>query len=424
MFKKKLTSRIFVLLSLLLAMSTGLIQAQDGPTVRLAWWGNEPRHEMYAVLSDMFTDQTGIVLEREFNAFGPYWELLATQVAAGNLPDILHMHPNYINEYATRGTLLDLTPYVESGELDLSTFPQGIIDSGKVGDQIFMVTLGNSSPGTHYNTRFFEEAGIEFNEYEWTWDDYLEIARQLQAVMPENGWVSMDDGRSDQALETFMRQRGKDFMDADGIAFEKQDLIDFWTIWQTMREEGLIPPADVAQEFEGVAHADSLLANGRVAMDILSGNQHKLFQAVTDDELGLATIPRTIIDDELQYGDVIGGAYLSCSANTEYVAECLQYINWMVNDEEVALIYNGEHGPPGNANIAAMLAENLEPADQRMFAMMAFIAPYAANRSQRPEWGTEAADAYVRFYDEMAFGNMTLEQAVDAFFEEIDFISS
>ena len=269
------------------------------------------------------------------------------------------------------------------------------------------------------------EAGVEFDEYTWTWDDYLEIARQLAPVMPEDAWAAADDGSSDQALETYMRQQGKDFMDEDGIAFTKEDLLEYWGLWETMRAEGLIPPPDVSQEFGNVGHADSLLANGRVAMDILSGNQHKLFQEFSEDELGLAVIPRSLnADGELQYGDVIGGAYLSCSADTEVPDECIEYINWMVNDPDVAAIYNGEHGPPGNTDLAATLAENLVPADQRMFAMMAVIAPYASNRSQRPTWGTEAYDAYTRFYNEMAFGNMTLEQAVDGFFEEIDFISS
>ncbi|QPC83728.1 extracellular solute-binding protein [Phototrophicus methaneseepsis] len=425
MLKRLHLVRMGALFTVLMMLSAAVIQAQDEPTVRLAWWGNEPRHDMYAILSDTFEEETGINLEREFNAWGPYWELLSTQVAAGNLPDILHMHPNYVNEYAARGQLLDLTPYVESGELDLSAFPQGILDSGKVGDQIYMVTLGNSSPGTHYNAEFFEEAGIEIDPFTWTWDDYVAAAVALRPIMPEGTWPASDDGASDQALETFLRQRGKDFMDAEGIAFERQDLLDFWGMYEDMRAQNLIPPPDISQEYENVGHADSMLANGIVAMDIGSGNQHKLYQEATDYPLGLAVIPRTLDENgELQYGDVIGGAYLSCAANTEHVAECLEYINWMVNDPDVALIFNGEHGPPGNADNAAMIAEELDPADQRMFDMMAAIAPYASLRSQRPEWGTEAADAYIRIYEELAFGNYTLEEAADAFFEEIDFISS
>ncbi|MAU12888.1 MAG: hypothetical protein CL607_23915 [Anaerolineaceae bacterium] len=425
MFKELFGKRIVALFVLLMMLSVPVIQAQDGPTIRLGWWGNEPRHELYAELSDMYEELTGVTLEREFNAWSPYWELLSTQVAAGNLPDILHMHPTFVNEYAGRGQLLDLTPYVESGQLDLSSFPEGTLDSGKVGDQIFMVALGTSSPGTHYNAQFMEEAGIEFDPFTWTWEDYVEIASQLRETMPEGTWPAADDGSADQALETFMRQQGKDFMDADGIAFDREDLLEYWGMWEDMRANNLIPPPDITQEYANVGHADSMLANGVVAMDILSGNQHKLFQAATDYPLGLAVIPRTLNEDgELQHGDVIGGAYLSCAANTEYVDECIDYINWMVNDEEVAVIYNGEHGPPGNAENAVLIAENMDEADQRMFAMQDYIAPYASLRSQRPEWGTEAGDAYIRFYQELTFGNMTLEEAVDAFFEEIDFISS
>jgi len=424
MFKKKFMIRVIFLASFVLSISFGLVQAQE-ESVRLAWWGNEPRHDLYGQLSDMFEDATDITLEREFNSWGGYWELLATQVAGGNLPDILHMHPNFVAEYASRGALLDLTPYVESGQLDLSAFPEGILNSGKVDDAVYMVTLGNSSPGIHYNTVYFEEAGIEIDPYEWTWEDFMEITRELADVVPEDGWVITDEGSSDQGLEVFMRQRGKDFFIDGELGFDREDLIAYWGMWEELRQEGLIPPADVMQEYENAGHADSMLANGLVAMDLLSGNQHKLFQAQTEDELGLAVIPRTMGEDgELQHGDVIGGAYLSCAAETEHVDACIEYINWMVNDSEVALIYNGEHGPPGNAELAALVAEDLEPADQRLFEMMAAIAPYASLRGQRPEWGTEAADAFSRIYLELSFGNVDLEQAVDLFFEEVDFISS
>ena len=95
MFKELFGKRIVALFVLLMMLSVPVIQAQDGPTIRLGWWGNEPRHELYAELSDMYEELTGVTLEREFNAWSPYWELLSTQVAAGNLPDILHMHPTF-----------------------------------------------------------------------------------------------------------------------------------------------------------------------------------------------------------------------------------------------------------------------------------------------------------------------------------------
>jgi len=417
----------------LLLMSTfvfSIVGAQDDAsedvTVRLAWWGNQPRHDLYAELSDLYEDlNPEVTLEREFNSWPAYWELLPTQVAGNNMPDIVHMHPSFVNEYASRGALLDLTPYIESGELDLSSFPEGVVNSGMIDGEIVMISLGNSSPGIHYNVDYFEEAGIEFDPYSWSWDEYLEIARELQSVMPEGAWPSADLGMSDIALEIFLRQRGKDFFVDEEIGFTPEDLTDFWSMMEMMRSEGLIPPTDISQEFDDVAHADSLLANGRVAMEVNSGNQHILYQNATDAELNLAVLPRTVSEDgEIEHGDIIDGAYISCAAETEYVQQCIDYINWMVNDPEVAVIYNGEHGPPGNSENAELIAVDLEPANQRMFAMMAAVSPHAFPRGQRAEWGTEAGDALQRIYAELAFGNLTVEEAVDRFFEEIDFIAS
>ena len=40
----------------------------------------------------------------------------------------------------------------------------------------------------------------------------------------------------------------------------------------------------------------------------------------------------------------------------------------------------------------------------------------------QPTSGGEVLDAYARAYSELAFGNVSLEEAVEMFFEEADFI--
>ena len=62
------------------------------------------------------------------------------------------------------------------------------------------------------------------------------------------------------------------------------------------------------------------------------------------------------------------------------------------------------------------------PADQRLADMMAYIAPNAIPQGYQPARGGETIAAFERIYGEMAFGNLSLDEAVQSFFDEADFI--
>jgi multiple sugar transport system substrate-binding protein len=399
----------------------GFAHAQTA--LRLSWWGGEARHAMYNDLANLFEAQNpDVMIDREFAAFGPYWERLTTQIAGGNAPDVLHMHERFLNEYVTRGALADLTPLVESGAIDLGDFSDAIIDTGRAGGRIYMITLGNSAPGTHYNTRLFTEAGVEPPPFEWTWDDLEEMAVALSEAHGSGVYGVNDAGGWPSAAEHFIRQQGTPFFAGDALGFDREALVAYWSLWQRLRAAGAIPPADVTAERDAASHPDSLLVHNIVAMQFMSGNQHKLYQQNTDDELALTTLPRST-DTGAPAGDVLGGAYIAIAAGTRHKDAAAAFVNWFVNDPEVAMIYNAEHGPPGSRAAQAVVMPQLVPADQRLSAMMEFVGRTAQASDRHPAKGGEVMAALTRIYQELSFGRYrTVEDAVDDFFEEADFI--
>lgn len=405
------------------ATETAAAESNTGnTTLRLAWWGNEPRHNMYNELADRYEElNPGIKLEREFAGFDAYWEKLATQVAGGNPPDIIHMHPDRLYDYGGRGALLDLTPYIESGQLDLSEFPQAVIDLGKIDDQVFMVTLGNSSVAMNYDPKLFEAAGVPLPTFDWTWSEWQETARALQAKLPTGVYAMSDSGDDSRGFRVFLRQRDKLFFDGDQLGFDKQDLRDYWQMWEDLRAAGALPPAALTQETSALGHADSMLVKGQVAIQSNSGNQHGLYQVHMDHELGLNPYPHSD-DSNAPFGYTVDGAYISLSSSTQLIDESIDFLNWFLNDQDVALTYNGEHGPPGNAVNAQLVREQASPAAQRLADVQAYIAPNAIPQGYQPVGGGEVIAAFDRIYTEMAFGEHTLDEAVEAFFEDADFI--
>ncbi len=203
-------------------------------------------------------------------------------MAGGNAPDIIHSHPNYLYDYGNRGALMDLTPLVESGQIDLSKWPKGIIETGMIDDKIFMLTLGNSSVGMNYNPELFAQAGVDLPTFEWTWAEWMDTVQALKAGLPEGVYAMSDSGNDTRGFRVFLRQRDKLFFDGDQLGFAPEDLRDYWAMWEELRAAGAMPPAAVTQEAAGLGHADSMLVKGQIAIQTNSGNQHKLYQVHTD----------------------------------------------------------------------------------------------------------------------------------------------
>ena len=92
-------------------------------------------------------------MEIEFTDWGGYWSKLATQAAGGMVPDVVQMDYAYITQYAGNDVLADLTPYVESGALDVSNISETILDSGKVDGKLYAIPCGSTAPVLMYRPR-------------------------------------------------------------------------------------------------------------------------------------------------------------------------------------------------------------------------------------------------------------------------------
>lgn len=416
---------LLVTFAILLTSVAAVAQDTAEPvTLSLSVWGGDTRFAMYNELLDRYEElHPNVTIEREMAGWGPYWERLATQTAGGNPPDIIHMHHAFVNEYAGRGALLDLTPLIEAGTIDLSDFPEGIIQSGAVGDEVYMISLGNSASGTHYNTRIFDEAGFEYPPYEWTWNDFSELAKAMASELPEGVYAAYDSGGWDATLELYMTQQGYPLFTEDGqLGFPKEALVEYWSLWKDLHDAGAVPPVELTVERGQDGVENNMLVTGNVAMMMLSGNQHRLYQQNTEDVLGLTTLPRPN-DADKSPGDVVTGAYISIGANSPNAEEAANFISWFVTDPDVARVFNGEHGPPGSVAMQEVIADQQSEADHRLVEMMNYIAPTAQSPGYRPANAGEVLSTFTRIYQELAFGQQpSVEAAVDAFFDEADFI--
>jgi multiple sugar transport system substrate-binding protein len=337
--------------------------AQEAARLRLLFWGGQDRADRTYQVTDLFAANGGPTVEGEFLAWNDYWPKLATQTAGGNAPDIIQMDYRYIVEYASRNAIAPLDEFV-GGVLNLDDFDADQLEGGKVDGKLYGISLGANSVATLINTAAFEEAGIDAPTNAWTYDDIMTMAEAFNSANIRNGMKVMTDGSGiEPMLDNWLRQKGKSLYTAEGqLGFDADDVVEWFTMWNNMREAGAIVSAE-DQALDTGPLETTMLVLGKAALMPSNSNQLVGYQALVPDRLDMCGYARIA-------PGAGGGHYRKPSmffsvggsaANKEAAAE---FLNFFVTSAEAGEVLGVERGIPCDASVREAVAPTLDDSSQ------------------------------------------------------------
>lgn len=333
--------------------------------IRHFWWGNPERDKRTFAVIDLYNSKTpGTVVSGETLGFADYFTKLTTQIAGGNMPDVIQQGYGVLFEYIANGAIVPLDDYVGKS-LDISKIDQSAIDAGTVDGKFYALSIGANSHMAMYNTRLYEEAGItvgdNFDPFGWTYDDLKRIA---VAIKEATGVPGTDDNTADyQNFSDFTAQKGVPMYNEDGTYGVTQEIVEeYWTIWQGIRDAGGTPPGPESAGLSGVSDLSQLgVVTGKSATSYLWSNQLVGAQGLMQDPLGAAMYPNT---PEMIPGSVIQPSQFVCLTRDSVDPEAATaYMSAFVNDLDMTAILGLERGIPSNSEVRAALEPNLSPAE-------------------------------------------------------------
>ncbi len=114
-----------------------------------------------------------------------YYNKLQTMIAAGTPPDVMYMGSEYLPTYASKDTLLDLTPYIKN-DPDIKTekfkandYFKEVMDPFKYKGKVYGIPKDFSTMVLYYNKDIFDKEGIKYPDKSWTWVDLKKAAIAL-----------------------------------------------------------------------------------------------------------------------------------------------------------------------------------------------------------------------------------------------------
>lgn len=401
------------------------VSSDEKITINIGWWGGEDRHEKINQILDMYTElHPNITFVRQYAAYGDYFTKLATQAATNTMPDCFMILPTYKMDFYNRDVLEPLQPYVDSGQLDVTDVSQSTLDACSCEDELTFISTGDTVSSLIYDQTIIEEAGMELPQSDMSYTEYVEYCEELQSKLPEGVWAT--NYNWEHNFENHVRQHGYELISEDGtqLGYPKEVVVSFFELYQELLEKGCGPNPEVAAENVGKQWLDSLEGTGRIALWRANINQLVIYQAQTDHKLGGC---RGLIADDAthKYVEMVNPSGWAVSKNSQYKSQIVDFINWFIHDEEAQKIFNMDLGVPASKAIQDMLISSLDVennlVDNSIENVVDVVNEVLSDVEPHPG-RKEGAPAIINDIDakwnEIMFGRMTIDEAVDAHFND------
>ncbi len=388
-------------------------QASDGSgsaNLVMAWWGNQVRNERTQQALDKYHElNPDVTVEGQFNQWGDYWQKLATDAAGDSLPDVIQMDYSYIDQYVSSGQLLDLTPYIESGALDVSNIPDNIVAMGQIGDGNYGIPAGVTGSCMFYNKTATDEAGVEIKQ-DMTLDEFIEAAK----TMKEKTGLRVRLEQGGQYLTDWLRGRGTPFTEAK-LPVGEEELTEYFQILVDGVNDGWHLTPDL---MTSTGSEDDPLVYGSspetMAWAVTSGSSNMLtgLQAAAPEgmDIALMTYPT---ENPTKSNYLKPSMYFSISANTKNPDAAVALLNYLINSEDCNNILLGERGVPASTVIAESIKSQISETDQEaMDYVTEVITPDCSPIDPpNPEGWSEFNDTLTKLQESVGYGETSAADA-------------
>jgi multiple sugar transport system substrate-binding protein len=184
-----------------------------------SWVGDSPQMKHFA--SEFHQLHPNITVQFQSVSADNSTQKLTTQIAGGTAPDVAFMDSSAVEQFASRGALVNLDGYIAgSKNINMSDYVPGFLETAKYQDSTYALPFDGETTGIFYRTDMFQAAGI--TSPPTTWDEFQADAAKLTIPSKKQyGFIEFGP-ESEYYWEPFLWQAGGHLMSSDGksIAFD------------------------------------------------------------------------------------------------------------------------------------------------------------------------------------------------------------
>lgn len=375
--------------------------------LRIMWWGPDARHQATLKSLELYSQQNpNIKFTPEYLDWDGYWTKLTTLAASKSMTDVLQMDGAYIQDYAKRGLLEDLSDVDLKGVVD----PK-ILENSKINGKLYGIPLSHNGSGFAYNKTELEAAGITLPKKDWTWDDYFAFAKEARAKLPKDKYGITDGSSVWDWYQFYQTSYGKGPIMVDGTKFnlDKDLWFKFMRTYEQFRKDNVVPSAQVGAAFKENDPKADPMASGTVMTRGATVGSVSVLETLLPGKVAVVNNP---------VGPSGGGwaqstIYLSVSTTSKNKAEAKKFVKWFITDKDAGKVLGTTRGIPINEQIYKEIEPTLQKADKIGKDLLDAAIGKALPFYPAPPGWEDFVKTYSSEMEAVTFNKKTLEQAYD-----------
>lgn len=314
--------------------------ASDGETtLTYSIWDQGQAAGMNAIAEAFENENPGIKVNVEVTPWDQYWTKLESGAQGESLPDLFWMHSNEFSNYSEGQILMDISDLQDESEtLNMDEFPEDLVKMYTTENgEILGVPKDYGNIGLWYNKTLFDEAGLDYPDETWTWDDLLENAQALTDA--ENGvYGILAPLNREEGYHNFIYQNGGHVLSEDKTTSgfreaETQEAVQWYADLSV--EHGVSPTVGQFADNTNLTFFQS----GRGAMGFFGS---WMISQLAENEYTNENVDVAPLPSGTQDAVIYNGLANSVSAFTDHPEEARQFLDYLSSEE--AMTIQGEHG--------------------------------------------------------------------------------
>ena len=294
---------------------------------------------------------------------------LSTSIAGGQPPDLFLMNYRFYGQFAARGTLEPVAPYLQDSDAfsEADFFDTALTPFRWDGEQVCL-PQNVSSLVVYYNTDLFRRAGVALPKDGWSWDDMVAAAKKLTRDRDGDGTVDTYGLGVDPEIirvAPFIWSNGGQLVDDETsptrFALDGGAVVALDQFFDLRTVHGVTPTDEEAEAEDFV----SRFLNGRLGMLMESRRVVPTLRTITDFEWDVAGTPMLDTPASVLHSD----AYCM-TEGSDAKDEAWQFMEYALGPEGQRIASEAGRTVPSLRSVAeteAFLDPNEPPANAQVF---------------------------------------------------------
>lgn len=158
-----------------------MVSAQEQVTIKYSIWDANQAEGMEAIIESFENENPDIKVELQVSGWDQFWTQLEASAGTNSMPDVFWMHPSQVLRFGQEDNILyDFSELLGSSEkVSKDVFVPEILELFTQNEKVLGIPKDYDTIALWYNKKIFDEAGMDYPNEEWTWDDLVTAAKEL-----------------------------------------------------------------------------------------------------------------------------------------------------------------------------------------------------------------------------------------------------